>query len=127
MEKPHFNRQASLFCPFETWRFLFSRGNFFVFGRTFFRKNLPFFLGLLRSPKFLIAGLVHFLFLFGSILSAQTVVLAGLGPMSSTQPDRETAFYPVTFSAPAGRTPGSRSSGGTRTERFPVRAGTIPW
>ena len=91
MKKHQFNWQSSLSLPFVIWRFLFSQGNFFASGRTFFRKNLSFFQGLLRSPKFIFARLSLILLIFGSTLHAQTVVPAGLGPMNSTQPDRNTA------------------------------------
>ena len=105
MKKPQFNRQASLFWPFLTWQFLFSRGNFFAFGKTFFRKNLPFFQDRLRSPKSVFGTLPLFLLLFGSSLSAQTVVPAGLGPMSSTQPDRNTAILSGNLLRTGGQNP----------------------
>jgi hypothetical protein len=105
MKKQQFNWKLSLSLPFEIRRFLFGRGNFLGSGKTFFRKNLPFFHRLHRSPKFVFGALPLFLLLFGSSLNAQTMVPAGFGPMSSTQPDRNTAILSGNLLRTGGQNP----------------------
>ena len=105
MKKPQFNWSHSLLLSLTVWRFLSRRGNFFASWRPFFINKLPFFQQLLHSTKLVFAGLSLLLFLFGGSLCAETVGPAGFGPMSSTQPDRETAVLSGNLLRTGGQNP----------------------
>ena len=87
------------------WRFLFLQGVFFTSAETLDQKKLHFFQIWLRSKKLLFAGLSCLLLLFGSPLHGQTIVPAGLGPMNSIQPDRNTAILSGNLLSTGGQNP----------------------